>query len=387
LYEWKGYVTYRLSQQYYIRVYYNDQEAWYFVLQAGRFEGFRIHDGQPLGWIGPNGHHMNRDQTEPFLSSPLFEGWGNQSDSNLLVTCAQNVFRVDFIKRTASTIYTPPVGQSVLGACVVNVQSEERGSMLAAIAVALPNGIVLLDPDAKPLANMPYHYDTSQYGLIQIGAIKPGDRFFLWYRPSWRLGSRVAKMPTYVVDISASGQQHDRVTLPPLPQPQAPRRWYERVLPGLAPLVFYVVVGSIMLVTKWFGNDEIWASLREQIEQNPMDALFAVGILLLLIMLTTVIAFRVTHRYAFSTGGRRFWTVAAVFVGPAALLTLLGLHQWPALVPCPSCNKRRCVDHTYCDKCGQPFPPQEVRPGDIYDAESPQGSNEPAHPATTIQSV
>jgi len=279
----------------------------------------------------------------------------------------------------------------VLGAMDVAIQEEAQGKVRnVATAVAISNGIVLIDNDGKPLANIPYHYDTTQYAQIRIGAAWPGDRIFIWYNPSSKLGARALKMPSYVVEISPSGKENARTTLPPLSQPQALPRWHERMLSSLIPLVVYIVATIVSLVKIWLGYSDgemEWASMREQFHHDPTGAVIVILTLLTITVATAVITLRITRRYAFSTAGRRFWTVMAVFVGPAALFTLLGLHQWPALVPCPSCNKRRRVDRDRCPDCGQPFPPQEVRPGDIYDSESPQGSNEPAHPATLVPSV
>ena len=40
--------------------------------------------------------------------------------------------------------------------------------------------------------------------------------------------------------------------------------------------------------------------------------------------------------------------------GPAGLLLMLAIQQWPARIPCPACGRPRVVDRERCEHCGAP---------------------------------
>jgi hypothetical protein len=58
------------------------------------------------------------------------------------------------------------------------------------------------------------------------------------------------------------------------------------------------------------------------------------------------------RRYGFDRRTRRVWQWTAGLLGPAGLLTLWFLRDWPAFEKCPACANRRPVDRDACPRCG-----------------------------------
>ena len=61
------------------------------------------------------------------------------------------------------------------------------------------------------------------------------------------------------------------------------------------------------------------------------------------------------------------WAILAGLLGPAALLAMWAMRDWPASLPCASCGRRRVVDRETCEHCDAAWP-RPTRDGtEIYD--------------------
>lgn len=61
---------------------------------------------------------------------------------------------------------------------------------------------------------------------------------------------------------------------------------------------------------------------------------------------------RTARRYGLDRRTRRVWQWTAALLGPAGLLTLWFLRDWPAFEKCLACPNRRPVDRDVCPRCG-----------------------------------
>jgi hypothetical protein len=66
------------------------------------------------------------------------------------------------------------------------------------------------------------------------------------------------------------------------------------------------------------------------------------------------VCFLLARRYAFSRVRRLGWSLCGLLFGPAGLLLLLALQEWPARIACPRCRKLRVVTRDTCEHCGAP---------------------------------
>jgi hypothetical protein len=88
----------------------------------------------------------------------------------------------------------------------------------------------------------------------------------------------------------------------------------------------------------------------------PAFIAFPLGILLATALLCGWLATRTAHRYGFYRRMRRVWQWTALLLGPAGLLTLWFLRDWPAREQCRSCGGRRPVTLEACPFCHHPAP-------------------------------
>lgn len=72
-------------------------------------------------------------------------------------------------------------------------------------------------------------------------------------------------------------------------------------------------------------------------------------------------------RYAIERGQLRGWLAGGFLGGPAVLLTLIALREWPAREVCAGCGKKRVVDRDRCEHCGSEFAPPVHDGTEIFD--------------------
>ena len=91
--------------------------------------------------------------------------------------------------------------------------------------------------------------------------------------------------------------------------------------------------------------------------QSGQIAVMKLGIVMMILSATacTIVSISQTRRYAFTTRQRRWWPVFVALTGPAGLLTMWSLLDWPARETCPNCGRKRVVGRDLCEHCEAPF--------------------------------
>jgi predicted amidophosphoribosyltransferase len=56
--------------------------------------------------------------------------------------------------------------------------------------------------------------------------------------------------------------------------------------------------------------------------------------------------------------------------GPAGLLLMLAVQEWPARITCPDCRKPRAVTRDTCEHCGSPHASPAPDGTEIFEAKT-----------------
>jgi len=83
-------------------------------------------------------------------------------------------------------------------------------------------------------------------------------------------------------------------------------------------------------------------------------SLFGIS-LLVSIVVCVLVCVVIGRRYAFNRRRIGWWCVVMVLSGPAGLLTMRSLLDWPARETCPNCGRKRVVSRDLCEHCDAPF--------------------------------
>ena len=108
----------------------------------------------------------------------------------------------------------------------------------------------------------------------------------------------------------------------------------------------------LLLQNLWFTTQAYLPGVRWDRRAHPgLVAGFAASVLLASLA-SGLACFLLPRRHAFSRARRIGWALCGLLLGPAGLLMMIVLLEWPAQIACPKCRKPRVVTRDLCEHCG-----------------------------------
>jgi hypothetical protein len=235
-----------------------------------------------------------------------------------------------------------------------NAFANKGNTSVSVIGIALTHGLAVYDTKGALVTVLPYHQDMDRWGALQMGISPDLDRFYLWYSPSsWIDGHTKSLMPSYVEEMNPQGQVLHAYTLPPLQNIPRERTWQDYLSHRLqAPACFfgtilYKKIGAEM-GSKRLQGDLAWYSGNDGRREFREVVPFILVLSLFLAAVTLVWA-----RNAYFSWSRAWSWAAFVFAfNLAGFLTFRLAADWPRLVACPSCGRKRSTETDRCPHCG-----------------------------------
>jgi hypothetical protein len=346
----------------------SDFEVWCYVPDEGRLLGYDAKSKRLIGRFGPDGFFPPDQQPgERFRGEPSYPSRFFAAGPADYLDFADGVYTVDFARRTLRTLFTPAAGETILRA----VRWKDEKKKLSLAFVLTDQAVHVVDEAGLRLFTAPLAYDLDNYGSLVVGRLEDPQRYFCWYQPSWCLGPRANQtLPSYLVEYDPTGRETARRTVPPRPvaQPSYAQALYGLVTPpgevallagpieylyaqarqsGGAEhnLLFYFLVAG----TESFLPGVAW--------KTGVDGGVVVAFAALSLLSATgcaLVCFLLARRHAFSSARCFGWSLCGLLFGPAGLLLLLALQEWPARIACPNCRQPRVVTRDACEHCGAP---------------------------------
>ena len=75
------------------------------------------------------------------------------------------------------------------------------------------------------------------------------------------------------------------------------------------------------------------------------------------------------RRFGFGMGKTLAWIVTNLLLGPAGVVVMLSLNDWPAREVCAACGKNRLVGRRKCTCCGAGLPSPALDGREIFEPE------------------
>jgi hypothetical protein len=234
--------------------------------------------------------------------------------------------------------------------------------------VSTDQSVHVLKESGAPVVSVPRAYDRQKYGLRSVGRLENPERYVFWYTGSWYLDpEEFASVPGQLLEYDAKGHKIAHRELPRGPS-EAPTA---QVLIGLAtPMTEAALLTGVtrslrsgerlnhgMEASILLNFLEHWTwyfipgLARASAPQRPLVPGF-IALTLVSATACALVCFLLARRYAFSRARRVGWALCGFLFGPAGLLLMLCLQEWPARVACPSCRKARVVTRDTCEHCG-----------------------------------
>lgn len=357
--------SYRSTNRYFRFVRQGGGFVWYYVSRKGRIEQYSEETRRPVGSIGPDGFVPVGVETTERFDGARFTRIGLGTVPQLLAY-QQAVYRIDCLQGTITEILTAKPDEPILHAGDFDI--------LYGLALGTENEFIFIGNTGDVRIRSPFEYDRETYPNVTLFMGSNRDRFYVWYSPT-RFGIKRTErdaLQDVIVEISDDGMELARYTIPSrLTYPSSDPPTYAGLFGSVFPIILPIVLIGYNLACVFAGSMEahLWLEgiVREVTQMGPsFTSLFGIS-LLVSIAVSVLVCVVIGRRHAFSRRRIGWWCVVMVLSGPAGLLTMRALLDWPARETCPNCGKKRVVNRDLCEHCDAPFARPERDGTEIFD--------------------
>jgi hypothetical protein len=358
---------YRNARSYLLSTNETPGESWYYVPQERFFTGYKTQSRALIGSIGREGFAAGATTAAGFTQPMRTQQYWQLPE---FVQFDETAYYLDFDNREIFPVWAARPGEKIFG--VGSLQSYQNDVMVRDLAgVSFLHFAMIVNKSGAPLVFLPYDRDMDRYGMLSVAMMPDRTHFFLRYSPSqWIDYEERAKMPEYLEEMDLHGVVLQTYTLPPEKPQRGHRTWQQYLTESVQSLVYlygyiaYVKVGAMTgshrmqrELGEIFGR--MWHYEREILVRTTVVSLALAGLTL----------FWARRRF-FSW--RRAWAWAAFVLGfnVAGLITFRLCADWPILLPCPACGKKRPIERETCPVCGAAWPAPAREGTEIFDGES-----------------
>jgi hypothetical protein len=359
-----GFQSYRNPGRFYMGCENNtsrDGERWFYVSDQGLLVGYDVRSRRVIGSCGPDGfvpadqQPATRFEGEPYQDSYMF-----QTKPADRLSFPGGVYLVDFGSRTVRKLYSPSDGETVLGA--VPAAGEGRTFVLT------DKSARVIHRTGTTLFSAPFVVDADNYGVVRVAQLENPERWLVRYEPSWFLGNEWGNLaPGRLVEYDPAGHEVACRALPPTPvhEPSQAQALLGLITPPAEAVLLAWATEHSIASARQNGGRQVQPLLFVLVVPgqsfNPLGAgpevgsgtvLAYRGLILLSALVCALTCFLLARRYSFSRSGRLGWALSGLLFGPAGLLLMLAIQEWPARVACSGCRKPRVVTRDTCEHCG-----------------------------------
>jgi hypothetical protein len=296
-----------------------------------------------IGRVGPAGFSPGAAEPVERFPDELLGGMTQASTRTLAFTSA--VYWMELDQRGVRKLFTASPQDPVVGAHELPPQDNPT------ILIATRTYFYLLDPTGKMLTAIPSNVDLVHCDVR--GALL-ADNHHLVLHTEAMFPDLANQFPSQFLEYSRDGKLLRTTTAPQVDQSNRITQARTAIF-----AVFHPVAG-VPLHRAWLV-DEVF-----QLDSQNHPRLFYLSVIIggLLAALATFILGR---RYGFTMHQRLAWTAINLLIGPAGVVVMAAIYQWPAREICPACQSTRFSGLRECSSCGAQLAPADSDGREIFE--------------------
>jgi hypothetical protein len=304
-----------------------------------------------LGTVGPSGFSsMAEGPSQQFPASPL--NLFLQANTHTL-TFPSAVYWMELDQHRVRPLLVASTDDPVVSACELPPQTNPI------VVVLTRSTLHVLKPSGDKVFTVPFNLDKSKY-FFQFAVLPSNHHFLVLADPLPQFETSVSSQ---VFEYSTEGQLVRQTQLAQIAADTSERKWRRTAIMGaIWPPVLLPLYAACNL--DWiFETDyrQCWPSFIRN--------------MLISSLLSGVGAFFLSRRLGFGIATALAWSVVSLLLGPAGVVVILSLFDWPARELCAGCGRRRLVGIRQCAHCGATLPPPALDGREIFE---PEDAFEPA---------
>jgi hypothetical protein len=310
--------------------------AWFYIASRHRVAMYSTKDSRLLGEIGPSGAVAAGGGQPSSFPSPYSTLSAIDSSDNVFWVFGPQIYRLTS-ENTGG--WAPPLGQLHVSPFLSAPLKEDIRSLVSSpfheneYFVTTDHSVDIFDAKGSLRFSAPTSPGWSA-GFTALprmtGAALHGrnaEHYLMWLCPS-------EGQPDRVAEYTADGRLLQIQPLPPLYTPSLPTDWGSSLYAAFVPVILVIMEASHILGLVTFAS---------------------VNVALVAGLTWATLCWLAAHRSGLPIRARGISALAGAFLGMPALMTILSIYRWPALVTCSQCGKKRAVTQEPCEHCGAAF--------------------------------
>ena len=286
----------------------------------------------PTGAVGPAGFSPQAvapSQRFPGTPLNLFTQGGRH-----VLAFDSIVYWIELDRRRVRPVFTPAGDDPIFSAAEIGPPAEPM------IVLATRRSIHVLRPSGERMFSAPLQLDPAIY-FFQA-ALLPGSSHLVLQGFPMPGHDNLGRV---VLEYSTDGKLVRRTDPPRLPEPRGPKLHETAMFGAIFPLA------ARPLIPSWILDDVL--DLRSAAFPRVFE-----GCMIVSAICCAGISILIARRCRFGVTKTAGWALANLLLGPAGVVVMLGINEWPAREPCAACGKRRLASRRHCTACSAaPAPP------------------------------
>jgi hypothetical protein len=280
-----------------------------------------------IGQVGPAGFTA-RDATPVarFPGNPL-NSMTQGSTRTLALSSA--VYWMELDQRRVRKVFTTSPDDPVVCAHELPPQTDPT------ILIATRSRLHLLNPSGTSLMSIPMDVDLNRY-TVQAAFLSANHHLVLRADPSPNLEER---FPTRFLEYATDGKLARQATAPQVEESGGVTQARTAAFALMHPLA------GAPLHRPWV-IDQLF-----QLDSQHHGRMFY-GSMIVGSLLAVAVTMLLSRRYGFGAGKSVGWTVGNLLLGPAGVVVLVGLNEWPVREACATCGGVGFTVQQECKACG-----------------------------------
>ena len=308
-----------------------------------------------VGTVGPAGFQPRANANEAFPGTPV----------NVFLLSPSRVLAFDSVvylmeldHRRVRPIFAARADDPVFSAAMLGTTPDSM------ILVATRRQLHVLGPDGKSRFTVPWALDPKTHYFS--AAILPANGHLALDAhsvPGMTPGDGA------ILEYSTDGALVRKTVPPPLLDPRSPKRIETMMFGAICPVAVRAICPG------WILDDVLDVRTKEFARAFATMMWVAAGMSVALTLL-------IGRRCGFGWRKTLGWSGANFVLGPAGVVAMLGLNEWPPRETCVHCGRLRPVDRRDCPHCQAALPPSPRDGWEIFepaDAFSPSDLLQTVH--------
>ncbi|MFC1587277.1 ABC transporter permease [Planctomycetota bacterium] len=359
------------------------ESVWWFDCGDNIFTGYDVKSRERIGAITPEGFvPAGTTTSQSFKGNFRTFGYSYRysADDTRNYIFADAIYNVDIMNRSVKKLGGIPGGNAVTARGEYWVEQNDRRVYQGDIVVS-NDKICLLDKDGKVLFSAECK-PGKKYDYIIFAVADNREKFFVKYTSYsshlQEVDGKIEKTSNsdlLIFEYAADGRLIKRHEIPSLE--------YQVGQPYILPKIDHAYLVPPCLVPCRNILIDLLGNNFPELDQDEFEELkyilkidtTTIIVVIALLACYLWLGYLLCRRYNLTKASTVTWLLAILLLGPAGLLMLLCSYEWPAMVPCSSCGKKRSAAYAVCPHCDSRQPEPALEGTEILESIS---SPEPA---------